>query len=204
MPFYIMNNGPHIPDWVIAFLTIGIFVAAAWQTRIFHRQTTLLENQQKLLHQANELERADKRAWVGVPQVLEPNWTQTGSQPVALAVFENTGHSPALKVRSTVGCIFKPPGEDLTSADVADLDMSAPGSTVSIPPDGKTCAAIHLAKPLSAHQVTEVQSKRLTPYVFGRIEYEDVFGNQHRTTFARFIHPLAEPWLYASIHNDMD
>jgi len=148
--------------------------------------------------------RLDERAWVtevgisGEPQV---------DQPFAILVeLKNTGKTPA---RNFKGKIVSDPTPLGREPDLSKLEkVKYSGSGIVAPNASKFLTSY----PIDGSATTKFpkegmdELKRETLYVFGQVEYDDVFDCHHWTTFCVFLDPRENYRKYSMCkkHNDTD
>lgn len=189
-------------DKTITLLTFGIVFLAFMQWREMHEggeQTdkiiradnsiaTAMANNVSLA-QANyaaTVEQAEiaQRAWVS--GVIDPPGPIKADQPVTFRfVFTNTGKTPALRVRfltkrNAVG-LTKSPTLDTEQPIFRERDMRAQGQML---PNQESISDITVW--FSKKDADLINTQKVRIYLSARIEYDDVFGTHHWTTFCDF------------------
>lgn len=153
---------------------------------------------------ASEQLRLDERAWVtevsisGEPQI---------DQPFAILVeLRNTGKTPA---RHFQGKIVSDPSPRGAEPDLAKLKaIRYTGSGILAPNSSKFLTTYPLkgsaTEKLPKEGMDEVKASTL--YVFGRVEYDDIFDCHHWSTFCAFLDPRENYRKYSLCkqHNDAD
>jgi len=151
------------------------------------------------LAQANQiLATAGQRAWVTVSSVETSILHALFLVPSAVRVIiTNTGNTPAVKVRGGVYYCYldqmtdSPPLEGFGDIESGTLGAHEDGHLpVSFQHDGK------VRMPLPGKQDP-------TAFLYGRVEYKDIFGQGHLTTFAYSYSRLNERFEHCAMHNNV-
>ena len=153
---------------------------------------------------ARDMNRLDQRAWVAVAQISGP--LQAGEPFVTRIRFKNSGKTFARNAQVRVKI-------DITNKDAfPDFD-----TLFDTPKDGKEIGVMILApnaeyesvtepfelSPFTQEQIDNIRDNQAL-FVFGRIDYADVFDRGHWTTFCyRYGFPSGE-YGYCENHNDAD
>lgn len=133
------------------------------------------------LIQAWRTSRAELRAYVNAEIATltsglapTPNWPQPLGLPACFLLIKNSGQTPAYKVRHWAdirfcrvrdqACLTYPPIEDKHA--------------LTIPPGGSITKRLVLQSPLSPDQIAALHRGYATIFIFGRVEYRDVFGKR--------------------------
>jgi hypothetical protein len=144
-----------------------------------------------------------QRAWVyAVVHPASPEHFAAGKLFDIRVTTKNTGRTPAIGVRSAAyrTTIFKKASPDLALSEPVyrDKDYVKQGN---IAPDSARYS--DLVYNLTEEDVKRIDSLEARIYVYGRIEYEDVFGTPHWMTFCTFLIPGGD-FALCSKNNDMD
>jgi hypothetical protein len=130
-----------------------------------------------------------QRAWVyATVHPGTPDHFGAGKPLDIRVTFKNTGRTPALKVRAATYRTTIP--TEVSSIFVLpDRVYAAKGyvSQGTIDPDSTRYA--DLVYSLTEEDVRRIDHIEVRIYVYGRIEYEDVFGTPRWTTFCTFLLP---------------
>jgi len=192
---------PSLTDYIVAFCTVAIVGATIWQMCYVRTQTANLRVQTDLLYRAMQLTQNEQRAWVGIT-AIQPNWDV--SPPMIKVVLTNRGNSPALKVRHEVRLITKPLDEPFCCDDITNADPIPKGSTTALLPGASYNVAPGLTQGQAIVVLQALQVGHRDVYLFGWIEYQDVFERCHRTTFARYALDFPPVWAHTDFYNEMD
>jgi hypothetical protein len=199
-----INSRRDWADWGAWFFTFLLAVTSALQvwllcrTLIFaRRQTHEIKRQrsymrlqwvqmieagkqtERVITQSKENEVRDLRAYVGVSKVLL--MVQNIAKPRGVVEFQNFGKTPARNVRQWIGIAINSHPLTITLPESPDPTMA---STTIIYPGIKNVLFVDLKKELP--QGTEIGTSELTVYVYGRVTYYDIFGNNQELNY-RFI-----------------
>ncbi|HEY4380364.1 MAG TPA: hypothetical protein VGN01_08455 [Acidobacteriaceae bacterium] len=182
-----------LTDWGLTLFTLALTVTAFYQYRITGRQLEVMH--------------IDQRAWMSttIKPVTEgkDTWPALPKEGEVLAVYthiENTGKTPALQIHyvvsmeefrngippdlsdtgtnhfeGTTGITFPNRSQDIRTASFHTTGNPPPGSQVYPIPDK-----------LTKQDVDDLMEGRAYLAVFGRIDYRDVFGISHWTTFCHW------------------
>jgi len=166
---------------VIALATVGYLVVTFCQWKAISR--------------ANELARRElmlaNRAWVYVfdfEKITNPAGEALGIQ----VLYRNTGRTPALGLRATVGWTRKQ-----ALIPVQD-NQNAAGPKWTLPPNGKA----NTIPRLPPEVVRRVLNGNHGGFVYGTLWYEDVFGDTHWSQFCGEIGPRFEIFPACTIHQE--
>jgi hypothetical protein len=149
-----------------------------------------LEQSRKALDRTIEISRTDQRAWVGPLKVSAPE-LKAGVVPTVWITFQNSGKTPARSIRvKSVGRLFMP--NERFWPDYTGRQDKLPPSLGTLFPQAEARVPAHLPDALSQHGVDSIGNGTVVLYVYGRVTYEDAFGQPHWTTYAiRYIPPQA-------------
>jgi hypothetical protein len=121
----------------------------------------------------------DQRAWIGTsdPKVLQLDI----GKPLYISVkLNNNGKTPALRGRAALHIRPVPSGQTLSPQD----EFGEPGSIVDLFPSQSFF--IHnsgKAGNVRDEEMSQITTGAVTIYVFGIVEYRDVFRIAHKTRF---------------------
>lgn len=140
---------------------------------------------QKSAEVAGRALQLDHRAWVGVATFAPPN-LQPGSTVTFTVQLLNSGRSPALNVKAHTSYRLLSARGSFTPIYRKRKDNLRP-SLVVIQPGVSMALPGSIDGPLSAADVEAVRTGKKVLYIFGRIEYTDVFRTEHHSTFCVFL-----------------
>jgi hypothetical protein len=181
---------------LIAVATVVIAFAGAatwWEAYSSGKQTEkIIAADERLAHgienvfaQANnslkasiEASRMDQRAWVGVVKLNSFNFRVGPNFSIPFDVV-NSGKTPALNVRTKTA---------LKSVENGNRFIPMYQEPTMVPSLGVIQPQVHselttLPVDISASQFGDIKNGRGTLYAYGRIDYDDIFGRPHETTF---------------------
>jgi len=194
-------NGPVWTDIATFALAAAVFVVTVWNILYVRIQTRNLQTQTDLLSRAIQLTQNEQRAWLGVT-AIRANWDVL--PPIITLVLTNRGNSPALKVRHEVRLITKPLDDPFCCDDVANAELIPKGSTTTILPGESYNIGPGITDDRGKEVIEALQSGDRAVYIFGWVEYQDVFEKCHRTTFARYALLAVPGWAHTDFYNEMD
>lgn len=197
LPAVTINNRRDWADWGTWFFTFLLAFAGLlqiillWKTlKITSKQADIAgrqerqmaeagEQTERIIAQMKETEVRDLRAYVGVSKTLLR--FQNPLQPEGMVEIQNFGKTPAYKVRHQAAITIGPHPLAVTLPDIP----AAPSASVfTLYSNIKNTNSVTLKKPVLAG--TSIGTMEHTVYVFGRVVYEDAFGNEWYTKY-RFI-----------------
>jgi hypothetical protein len=183
-----------ITDTLLVLFTLGLF----WATWFLHRST------KRLVTGAEQTAERQLRAYVHVDgvriaNVMDARPALDGSEtpltdarllsrtegPLAILTIKNFGQTPAHNVRHFGDmCVREFPLDE-------HLPDSGEGGILSsgiLPPGGHATKYVKIPQnlPLGEGDKGDLQRRTKALYVFGRIDYRDVFGNECWTTYRYF------------------
>ena len=166
-----------------------------------------LEQSKRALDASIEISRRDQRAWVGMTEVT-PEWRDAEGKPLFIkegaryhvgVTIVNSGRTPALKVRSRMRLMSFPDNKFV--ADYQNVNERV--SIGVLPPQGKfTLTSLPSYRIINASDITSLKNGSVILYLYGEIEYEDIFRIPHRTTYCSFLAPTLDNFLVHSTYND--
>jgi hypothetical protein len=131
--------------------------------------------------------RLSQRAWVGIRNVRwVPPLTSSNIQPSIELELENRGSSPALNVRLTFHLELSRNRMDESNLREGDKDGCA---EKPIPPGASFSCWRHVDHALTDAEMRDLRNRLIHIYVFGVLEYEDIFGQKHATEWALEFNP---------------
>jgi hypothetical protein len=121
------------------------------------------------------------RAWVGIKEATLTKELQAGERPSAIVMYVNKGNTPALrvKVRANMGFTDRQPSEPM--ANLPGVMEESVG--VFLPESDKVGTPVMSTEAMPEDFLRQVNEGKKRLYVWGVIEYEDVFGNAHTTRY---------------------
>ncbi len=125
-----------------------------------------------------DFNRRSLRAYVCVTQC---HITLT-NQPEGMVEIRNSGQTPAYNIKHWIGVSLNTHPLTGSLEDPKNQD----GSIAVLGKDGVQALTVILKKPLEGHLQTILGTPKCTPYVYGKITYEDIYGNEWETNFRCF------------------
>lgn len=159
-----------------------------------------------VLGQTISASRLDQRAWIGIETSVVAQFDETKPLKISLTYF-NSGKSPARKVRSSGGYrLTRDSIDGPLPEDVRNLVLALKPAT-AIPPQGRYMVTVpndDSKNPLR-NEFAALKSRIAHVYFFGEIQYEDISGSTHTTTFCTYLSdPEAKTMAFCPDFNDMN
>src|SRR5205807_1149560 len=165
--------------WLPIILTAILIIVVVVQAKIYNRQANIMD---ATLKQANETRIIENRAYVNVKEVkmrtpilnaIAANQLQLAG--TAVVYFGNTGKTPARNFHGTVAIGIH--SDDSPNSLVAvDANTNQFKGKFIIPPNGQSFVETRPKGEFNREQLTALISKQSFIYIWGTVEYEDVFG----------------------------
>lgn len=126
-----------------------------------------------------------ERAWVLVDRVLFENVGKVESTAAARVYYRNTGNSPGLRVYPYCAITFRPDQlpASLTISDMPIPKLNTPSVFVVAPVDKEQYCYADSDRAQAMTDQSDMTEQRLFVYVYGYLEYVDVFEEKHRTWY---------------------
>ena len=178
---------------ILAITAIFLVISAIYQSCVMQRQWETMERTLTI----------DQRAWLTIRQPMLNSVLAVGENPSFYVRVQNSGKSPAMKVRSrvTFGIFDKlpegprPPEEPIVGEESRSL--IAPGEYMRRPGE--------LPVSLTQNVLDRLKRKELSIFMYGSLIYFDIFHVEHRTMFCLFLPDIAKTDLSpCSKWNDAD
>jgi hypothetical protein len=128
---------------------------------------------------ARDTSKLELRPYVGITSAKALQLT-TNNQNIAALTIENVGKTPAINVCTWFGSVGVNAGETF------DFDLAEKPANLkrfTSPPNGKFILNIKANGLLSEEDIRKIRDGRTVLFVFGTIDYTDVFGDPHTTTY---------------------
>jgi hypothetical protein len=134
------------------------------------------ERSKAALDASIEVARADQRAWLGIKAIILASPLSPGN-PIDISIITlNTGKTPALDVNlAETRAGFNESHPERATTNNARLVVS--------PNNDEKFSISATAAP---NAIIGLRDKRFRFYIRGRIEYRDIFGRGHQTTFCAY------------------
>lgn len=195
-------------QWWQVFVAAVLVPFGVYAVVIYSRQLEQMESTTKAategLALTREMNRLDQRAWVATSGASGE--LKVGEQFVAHVTFKNTGKTFARNAQFRIKT-------EITKKDaLPNFDSLFDASK-----DGKDPLMMILApnaqyesmtdplenSPFSQEQIDNIRDNQEL-FVFGRVDYADVFDRGHWTTFCYRYNVKSGEYLYCRTHNDAD
>jgi hypothetical protein len=186
--------------FAVLLVLVGQYCEMVKATKVTEGQLKAMQSQSDVMQgQLNEMRRTrilDERAWVAPIQsglIISPIG-DSGSTFVQIQ-YKNTGKTPAVNAV----CIFG----STTNFDDIGKNEGYPTNSSNfgmIPPDVISHSDIGA---INGFTVQDIKGG-MTYYIFGKIWYDDIFGNRHWTTFSYLIETNFTEYFSTAIHNSCD
>jgi hypothetical protein len=177
--------------------------------RISNSMEKTLEQSKKALGASIEMARQDQRAWVGTAEVTEPNFKEDSrkvhikeGEKIAFGiVIINSGKTPARKFRAIAGNRILPSKTPFTPDYPKTIKFQ---STSIIQPGMKLTLPFTREETLTKETIDAIKSNQAILYAYGMMNYEDIFGVSHKTTFCMFLQKNLSDFATCDTHNEAD
>jgi len=201
---------PHIIQSALAVIACGTLiiiyfqlVALRDQTGLISTQTATLKKQTDILNSQTAILQSqlvnDHRPWISFKEAAR-TVTKEGI-PLSIGLtFMNTGNSPALDltIKAAVEIRDKPlptPLPAIRKKATHSRGVIGPQATCLHPIDITNVTEKHLAN---------LQSGAELLYIWGHVNYKDIFGKQHQTTFCMHTEPGSPNYVACGNNNYAD
>jgi hypothetical protein len=151
---------------------------------------------------ADAAERAvslDQRAWVAPVEFPDPQIVPD-TQVVLKAVVTNTGRTPALSVRTMTTTDTLPPGKPFKPIFEDQPDQSKSLSVIM--PNMRVVVSKTSAIEVTQAHIDILKSGGLRLFFYGKIDYDDIFGKPHTTTFCFLLKPSLKGAISCDTYNE--
>jgi hypothetical protein len=161
----------------VSAVAVGLFVLLVYgcQLRVMQKQLAFSAEQMK----------SDQRAWVGVKdfQVERYGPKQIFKMKVVLS---NSGKTPSVNMHRATQFMFSPTIIAGPPPEYVNMLKFEAGGTV--PPNGEPVLHIDDEPDAAVSSKYEfLRDKKLFLYIFGEVDYEDIFGKPHFTKFCFYL-----------------
>jgi hypothetical protein len=160
--------------------------------------------------------RIDQRAWVGAigvgsPQLIDGHGTvfmKEGEIAKFDLIIKNTGKTPARKVKPSL--FYEVLAPDVTFSPQAFIPPSASQRTVVVLQPSmpfELTVTVRTKDDLADERITKhdldtLKMGKMRFYLHGRLEYEDIFGVSHFTTYCFYMSASLDEFTGCSTYND--
>lgn len=165
-----------------------------------------LEQSKRALDASIDIARKDQRAWVGQIEIL-PAWRDEANNPLYIkegsklwadVIILNSGKSPALNVKSRMRIMAFPANHDFVP-DYRDLRGNSIGV---LQPQMKLIAkSLPSYRSVNDSDITSLKNRTMILYLYGEIQYEDIFRTSHKTTYCYVLAPNLNSFVLHSEYN---
>jgi hypothetical protein len=152
---------------VLVIVGIGGVCAAFRTLRAIERQAETMDRSL----------RVDQRAWMGIVNIRIRRFLEPNQDFVVEVESKNTGKTPALKV------VFHNSLQAILTAEQINRNFGESDSHGTVMPDSKQIISIGENHPVSVDTFEQIHNGVRTMYFHGRIEYRDIFGEDHWTNW---------------------
>lgn len=177
-----------VADWAFWMVVISILTVLVTGAGVYYVALTLVETRRATAAAIDAIDvnresaQSQLRAYVSVERASIVKFNPDEPVEVRLHI-KNTGQTPAFKMNQLVllkADSYPSNFEFYIPADIGEDVQSELGSGLVV------TTFIDTGTPLTANQLDSVQSGSAAVWVWGRIDYEDIFGRKFYTEF-RFI-----------------
>jgi hypothetical protein len=151
------------------------------------KQLNVIAEQGRLMNAALEetkrTREIENAAYLFATHAILESPVESGKYPVTNLEFENTGRTPALHTRINALSAFFEKRSMVEEGELPPATIPLPYPSEGVfPPGGKVPGKVSPPN-LSKDNLIEASQAGFTLYVWGTIDYEDIFGKPHRTEF---------------------
>jgi hypothetical protein len=131
----------------------------------------------------------DQRAWVGAGEIMAPQDLKAGGKPRFGVVVSNSGKTPALNFQHVIHADFSKKGATFHPTYTSYGEQTKPSISVLQPGMRVVLFTSPTEGELTQANIDMLKSGAYVIKYYGRISYNDVFGNHHMTTFCLYVTP---------------
>jgi len=161
---------------------------------------------EKSLQASIDSSRIDQRAWVGIKDItLLP--LEEGKPLIAQIRISNSGRTFAREVRIPGMLIFdasKIETDEAIKTAITHYQNKPPAIMGVIFPNGEILQPCIVEGSINSASIEAILADKLNVYIIGEIQYLDVFGQHHTTTFFSRYFPLLRTFQFQAKHNEAD
>lgn len=166
-----------ISQYGLLLCNLAALVILWFQLQQYIRQTAIFQSQ--LI--------SGQRAWVTLKQADHTEIKEGKGVGIKL-VFTNSGNSPALNLTINSNAQFRSIPVP-SPMPLADECASQERSRGVVTPHGDFLNIKTLDEILTKEQTSDINNRNRRLYAWGRIEYDDIFGERHQTEYCLFSQP---------------
>lgn len=134
----------------------------------------------RVLDSSIDASRLDQRAWVTVKAVNVSNVLQVGQHPTATVFIENTSKSPAVNLKISHNIAYSKGPLPLGRMTFQEPPEKGIGV---LAPSTQNTPSVASSLAMTEETIAAFKSRGLRFYVYGRIEYNDIFRRPHQTEY---------------------
>ncbi len=143
--------------------------------------------------------RVDQRAWIGLLDIKIVQFLSAGQDFVVRVSIKNTGKTPATDV------IFHARLQAISKGAVPNYSYGDTGGSGMMLPQSIGTHEIGMGHPVPADTSRALARGERTMFLHGRIEYKDIFGDEHWTNWCYYLEGYGlETFTAYKEHNDTD
>ena len=171
------ENAMIISQYGLVLCNIAVLFFLWFQLQHFSKQTAIFQSQ--LI--------SGQRAWVTLKEADHTD-IKEGERVGIKLVFTNSGNSPALNLTINSNAQFRSIPVP-TPMPLADECAPQDRSKGVVTPHGDFLNIKTTNEILARKQIADIRNRNSRLYAWGRIEYDDIFGERHRTEYCLFSQP---------------
>jgi hypothetical protein len=148
-----------------------------------------------------------ERAWLGPTRAeISGLLPIPPGPPIYFEVFiVNSGRTPALKVQTNIMARSFPIGTEFVAEYPPSLNaLPHYGGSAVVQPRMEIFLRTQPTPPITQEMIDALRSSQIVFYIYGKIDYEDVFERSHHTTFCYFLHPTLDRMSACKTYNTAD
>lgn len=167
------------------------------QIEVMKEQTRLI---QKQIENTSKQFAIENRAWVNISDASHTEF-KAGEKVICKITFTNTGKSPALKMRihAQIG-IFNESEPSLPITPPREKGFSE----MVLGPSIQLSNGISMSEPITEENIAAIKQGTAFLFVWGVITYDDILGDNHKTTFCLYNGSGTKDFNGCSDNNTMD
>jgi hypothetical protein len=179
-----------ISKWLNWITAVGVVAAVCAFVPLYIQMRAAQVTAQTAIDQLHMMQasfQTTERAWVTVKDSHIELPIATGENPVITTKLQNTGHSPALKVRLRQVYILQ---DKLPEGQMPKIEFMGDESLGLVGPGGFMRSTIARGEPLTEIQTTLLKSGKVSIFNLGTVTYVDIFNISHETNFCFMLRNL--------------
>lgn len=201
------NGGPKESraNQLMAFFTGLLVLITCIYTYFSSKQW---EVTQLSLQEAKLTREIENRAYVNIKSGSLVTALKAGEYPSVSLVVENGGHTPARRTAMRVFVESRdasaPEPDPLPGVRFDQLDPGRPYSITIVPPNITLNTTVVGTTAMTEELINAINQRKIRLYVWGVMEYDDVFGRHHKSQFCGAVHPGTVAFDNCAQGNDVD